>query len=363
MKATQFFIGFGPTVWSVRRGETEYGIKALPLGGFVKILGMTSIDDVDPADEPRTLRRKPAWQRVIVLAAGSFMHFALASVLLFGLAMIIGIENDDTPRLGTISDCLPASATALNNHAPCPSGAAKSPAGVAGLRVGDEVTSFNGVKVSNFTQFTAAIKKAKAGETVPLTVVRDGKPLTLHVTPAAVPGRSGGFLGIGGTAVFQPAGPVGALRFVGAGWGQIGGSVAAFGHLPSEIPRLFDKNAASSGSDVTSMVGVAQVTGQVVAAPISWQAKVSDIVQIVAEINIFVGVFNLLPLLPLDGGHIFAVFLERIRAWFARIRRRPDPGLFDIRKLIPVSFGIFAIVVALSVMVLIANLVNPVRIG
>src|ERR1700721_4702460 len=96
MKVTQFFVGFGQTIWSTMRGETEYGVKALPLGGFVKITGMTALEDVDPADEPRTFRRKPGWQRAIVLLAGSFMHFALAFVLLFGLAVGIGVQNTTT---------------------------------------------------------------------------------------------------------------------------------------------------------------------------------------------------------------------------------------------------------------------------
>ena len=104
MKATRYFVGFGPTLWSTRRGETEYGIKALPVGGFVKIIGMHSLDDVDdPADEPRSFRSHPAWQRIVVLCAGSFMHFVLAFVLIFGLALGIGIENDNTTQLGTIS--------------------------------------------------------------------------------------------------------------------------------------------------------------------------------------------------------------------------------------------------------------------
>src|ERR1700691_2519422 len=128
MKCTQYFIGFGPTIWSTLRGETEYGIKALPLGGFVKIEGMTSLDEVDPEDEPRSFRRAPGWQRLIVLAAGSFMHFVLAAVLIFLLAFGIGIENDNTTNLGTVATCVPASETALENGAACTAADPKSPA-------------------------------------------------------------------------------------------------------------------------------------------------------------------------------------------------------------------------------------------
>ena len=114
MKVTQFFVGFGQTIWSTIRGETEYGVKVLPFGGYVKITGMTALEEVDPADEPRSFRRQPGWQRAIVLLAGSFMHFALAFVLLFGLAIGIGLENDNSTVIGTVDSCVPASAKALN---------------------------------------------------------------------------------------------------------------------------------------------------------------------------------------------------------------------------------------------------------
>src|SRR6202012_4066384 len=131
MKCTRYFVGFGPTVWSTQRGETEYGIKALPLGGFVKIVGMTSLDEVEPEDEARSFRRAPGWQRLIVLAAGSFMHFVIAAVLIFGLALGIGIENDNTTQLGTVAACVPANEQALPSDAACASGEAKSPAVIA----------------------------------------------------------------------------------------------------------------------------------------------------------------------------------------------------------------------------------------
>ena len=132
MKVTQYFVGFGTTLWSTRRGETEYGIKALPLGGFVKIVGMTSMDEVDPADEPRSFRRHPAWQRLIVLFAGSFMHFVLALVLLFLLAAAIGLDNDNTTQLGPVAACVPANAKAFENGT-CTASDRPSPAKAAGI--------------------------------------------------------------------------------------------------------------------------------------------------------------------------------------------------------------------------------------
>jgi membrane-associated protease RseP (regulator of RpoE activity) len=365
MKATKFFVGFGPTLWSVTRGETEYGVKALPVGGFVKIIGMTSAEDVDPADEPRAFRGFPGWQRVIVLSAGSAVHFILAFLLIFGLALGIGIQNNNSTQLGTISACVPANATALTNGSPCPHGAAKSPAGLAGLRVGDKVTSFDGTQVANYTELTTAIRRAKAGTTVPITVMRDGKPLTLHATLAAVSGRSGGFLGIAGTTVFQPASPLRAVTYAGSGfWQVLSGSVAALGHLPAALPDLFAKNRASTpAGNVSSIVGAANATGQAVAAPVGWQDKVSFVLLLIASLNVFVGAFNLLPLLPLDGGHIAIVVYERIRSRIARWRRRPDPGLVDYMKLVPVSFSIFMVLVVVGVMLILADIVNPVSIG
>ncbi|MGH3178827.1 MAG: site-2 protease family protein, partial [Streptosporangiaceae bacterium] len=148
MKVTRYFVGFGPTLWSTRRGETEYGIKALPVGGFVKIIGMHSLDDVDdPADAPRAFRSHPAWQRIVVLCAGSFMHFVLAFLLIFSLALGIGIENDNTTALGTISSCVATSVTALDNGT-CVASDQASPARQAGLQVGDQVLAFDGKAVS-----------------------------------------------------------------------------------------------------------------------------------------------------------------------------------------------------------------------
>jgi membrane-associated protease RseP (regulator of RpoE activity) len=365
MKATKYFLGFGPTLWSTTRGETEYGIKALPLGGFVKIIGMTSMDDVDPEDEPRSFRRAPGWQRLIVLAAGSFMHFVLALVLIFGLALAVGIQNDNTTQLGTVATCVPPSDQALVNGTACTASDAKSPAALAGLKVGDQVTSFDGTKVTSWKQLSTAIKDVKPGSAVTLTVDRGGHPVTVRTTLATVPGRSGGYLGIAATWVFQPTSPLGAIRYAGSAFSQvITGSAHALAQLPSAIPKLFAKNRSTTAAgNVSSVVGAARATGQAVAANVGWQYKVSFVLLLIASLNIFVGVFNLLPLLPMDGGHVAVVIWERIRAWFARLRRRPDPGLVDYRKLVPVSFSVFLVLVVFGMMLILADIVNPVNIG
>ena len=365
MKATRYFVGFGPTLWSTRRGETEYGIKALPVGGFVKIIGMHSLDDVDdPADEPRSFRRQPAWQRIVVLCAGSFMHFVLAFLLIFGLALGIGISNDNTTQLGTVSTCVAANTTQLNNGT-CTASDQASPAKLAGLRVGDQVTAFNGKPVSNWTQLGDAIRKAPAGSTADITVKRDGKTLTLHATLATVSGRSGAYLGIAPAVVFQAVNPIRAAQYAGSAFGQVVvGSVKAVGALPGALPKLFSKDRASTAAgQVSSVVGAAEATGTAVAANVGWQYKVSFVLLLIASLNIFVGAFNLLPLLPLDGGHVAVVVWERIRAWFARLRGRPDPGLVDMTKLLPVSFSIFMVLMFFGVALVLADIVNPVNIA
>lgn len=244
MKVTQFFVGFGQTIWSRRKGETEYGVKALPFGGFVKITGMTALEDVDPVDEPRSFRRQPGWQRAIVLAAGSFMHFALAFVLLIVLAVGIGLASDNTTKIGTVSNCIPATVTAFNKGT-CPQGAPPSPARAAGIRNGDKIVAIAGTRVRNWTQLGAAIRAQPVGKPVAITVLRSGHQLVLHVVPAQVTGRNGAYIGIGNAATFQRLGPLSAVTYAGSTFGQVlSGSVTAVGHLPAAIPDLFAKDRA-----------------------------------------------------------------------------------------------------------------------
>jgi membrane-associated protease RseP (regulator of RpoE activity) len=187
MKVTQFFVGFGQTLWSRRKGETEYGVKAIPAGGFVKIVGMTELEDIDPADEPRSFRRQPGWQRIIVLAAGSFMHFVLAFVLLFALAVGIGLASPGTSTtIGAVDTCVPASLTAA-----CKPSNPASPAKQVGIRAGDKIIAVAGKPVRNWAQMGKVLRSQPAGTPVTVTVQRAGRQLTLTPSLAVIHGRRG----------------------------------------------------------------------------------------------------------------------------------------------------------------------------
>src|SRR5260370_1422472 len=210
MKVTQFFVGFGNTLWSTKRGETGYGVKAVPFGAFVRITGMTTFDEVDPADEPRAMRNKPRWQRAIVMVAGSFMHFALAFVLLIALALIVGQASNTSTTIGAVSTCVPANVKALDQGS-CQPSQGRAPARKAGIRPGDQIVAIAGKPVHTWAQLGVVIRAQPAGKPVPVVVQRGGKRLSLSVTPVAVPGRNGSYLGIGDALVFQRASPLGAL--------------------------------------------------------------------------------------------------------------------------------------------------------
>ncbi len=363
MRVTQFFLGFGTTLWSMMRGETEYGVKALPFGGFVKITGMTSMEEIDVADEPRSFRRQPGWQRIIVLAAGSFMHFVLALFLLFVLAVAVG-QQTSTNDVSALASCVPVSNAALNSNSPCAgAGHAKTPAEMAGVRANDTIISIDGHSIANWNQLRTVLKSQPAHVKLPMVVKRDGRDVHLQVTLASIPGDSVPYLGVESAVAYERQNPFSAIGFAGTQFaGTITSSVQAIGKLPAAIPDLFAKDRARTpAGQVSSVVGVGAVTGDVVEAAIPWQAKIWLVLYLIASLNIFVGAFNLLPLLPLDGGHLAVVIYERVRAWFARLFGRPDPGLVDIQKLVPVSLLVFAVLVGVGTLLIAADIFNPVH--
>jgi membrane-associated protease RseP (regulator of RpoE activity) len=364
MRVTQFFLGFGNTLWSFFRGETEYGVKALPFGGYVRITGMTSMEEVDADNEPRSFRQKPRWQRIIVLAAGSFMHFALALFLFFLLAIGIGQANSNTNIISSIAACVPANATALGSTNPCAGhNQGKSPAELAGLKANDKIVSVDGHKVTSWNDLHKVLSKQKPGVTVPVTVERNGGYRTVNLKLAHIPGRATPYLGVEPAVLYQRVGPLSAISYAGSQFADtLTSSASAIGQLPKALPDLFSKNRThTAAGQVSSVVGVGEVTGDVVQASLPWQAKATLVLYLVASLNIFVGAFNLLPLLPLDGGHLAVVIYEGIRAWFYRLLRRPDPGPVDFSKLVPVSLLVFAVLVGLGTLLIAADIFNPVH--
>ncbi len=329
MKVTEFFLGFGPRLWSVRRGETEYGIKAIPAGGYVKIVGMSSLEEVDPADEPRTYRQQPFHNRLVVAVAGSFMHFLTAFLLLWGALMFIGL-----PR---------SSAYTIEGLAPLAHGA--DPARSAGLQAGDVIVGVGGRPPASESALIDAIS-SHAGQPVRLTVERGGARRTVVVTPEAVQvprttgsgttteGRIGVEIGPA-TAVVSPVAAVGtaAVDFGRVVSGSVSGiqQVFSLNGLTSFFSQLGNPKAAAqaarNGTRPESIYGAVRTATQ------GAQAGPMALIEVLVAIDVFVGLVNLVPMLPLDGGHVVVAVYERIRS------RRNRRYVADVAKLMPVAYA------------------------
>jgi membrane-associated protease RseP (regulator of RpoE activity) len=357
MKASQFFAGFGTTLWSRRRGETEYGIKAIPLGGFVKIVGYTPLETVDPADEPRAFYRQPAPRRAVVIVAGVVMNLLLAFLLLVVLAAVVGIPSGTaaTTVVRRVPPCV-ATTDVCGPHDPV------SPSKKAGLRVHDRIVSFGGRPVRDWPQLSRAIRDTKPGAAVTVVVERHGRRLTLPATVANLGGS--GYFGVQPTARIHRLGPLGAVAFAGRYMGgmtvAIGGIVA---DIPHAIPKLFGHDRASTpGGQAGSIVGGAEASGQVFSSSETWRDKLMSFILLIASLNLFVGLLNLVPLLPLDGGHLAVVGYERAKALVFRIRGRPDPGPVDLTKLMPLTYVAVTLLVGLGVLLILADVINPLKV-
>jgi membrane-associated protease RseP (regulator of RpoE activity) len=370
-KVTEFFVGFGTRLWSVQRGETEYGVKAIPAGGYVKIVGMTDLEPIAEADKPRAFYAKPAWQRAVTLCAGSFMHLVLGVVLFFVAFAVFGqMQADDRAVLGSVSACVPTqSATA------CKAADPTSPAKAAGLQPGDKVVSVDGTPVSTWEQLTTEIR-SKPNQDVVMVVERDGQTSTVTVHPVQRerpslddPSRTED---VGVIGITPPPdklvhyGPVDAARQT---FGQVGSllgaSVAAVASLPAKIGQLFGvlfEDQPRDPNGAVGVVGISRISGDIAQSSLPWQGKVSTLLMLLAGFNIFVGVFNMLPLLPLDGGHVAVLGYERFRAWLARRKGLPEPPRPDLTKLLPVAYAVIALFAVATVLVLAADILKPIQI-
>ncbi len=358
MKASRFFVGFGPTLWSFRRGETEYGVKALPFGGFVKIDGMTALEQIAPQDEPRAFYKQPAGKRTVVLVAGSFMHFVIAIVLVFSVLAATGQDPIRTSglQIAEVSKCLTASGTGSCAGAPA------APAyGV--LKAGDVLLSINGEKVSSDgLNFVDALHD-DAG--VPVTIVyeRDGQTRTATLTPAPlkVGSKVQGRIGISTELRAAHVSVAGAFGRTFTLMGNfISSTGQAIGNIPHEVHQVFT-GQQRSGQEAASVVDVARVSGQISSSGAGFGDIAASLLLILAELNLFVGLFNLLPLLPLDGGHIAIIGFEQARTRIYRLLGRRDPGRVDIMKVLPLTYAVVALFVGLSVILLYAGITNPIR--
>ena len=363
MKASRYFIGMGPTVWSTRRGETEYGIKALPIGGFVKIVGMTQLEDLDDArDEPRAFWRQPAPQRAIVLVAGSFMHFVVALAVMFGALLAFGEPTRDTLRITEVSACVDP-----DPETDSCAGKPASPAQVAGVREGDRVVSFAGRDVTDWKSFTPLVQQHPEGP-AELVVDRDGQrvTLTLAVDRVVVTEPDGTAREVGRVGLIpgenKNLGPVAAAGRSGSLiWELTTGSVVALGKLPGEIPKLFkdqvvnDEQRKITDGGAVGIVDLGKFSGDAFEA-----GDFLSVLSMIAGLNVFVGLFNLLPLLPLDGGHLAILGFESVRSRVYRLFGRRDPGRVDLRKLMPAMVGFIAVMGAVALMLIYVGIANPI---
>jgi membrane-associated protease RseP (regulator of RpoE activity) len=364
MKATRFFLGFGPTVWSTHRGETEYGVKALPAGGFVKIVGMTSLEEIPPGDEERAFYRQPAPQRAVVLSAGSAIHLILAFVLTYAALVYAGDFTSDRVTVGV--DQVPACVVTDVNHRSCTDGAPVSPAhGV--LRPGDRIVAVNGRPLHTETALRDTLR---AGVPVHLVVERAGSRLPLTLTPVAaqqtVDGKTTTVARLGILLNTTPDPPtVGPLAAVPRSFSTMGKYLVGTGKGLARIPHTLAtvlSGKQRNVNDVGTVVQATRISGQITSAQnVPLKVRIGDVILLIASLNFFIGVFNMLPLLPLDGGHVAILVFEQARSRIARMRGRRDPGRVDLNKVMPVTYAVFVALVGMSVILLYADIFQPIN--
>ncbi|MFF9826497.1 M50 family metallopeptidase [Streptomyces albidoflavus] len=397
IRVPQYMVGFGPTIFSRRKGETEYGLKAIPLGGYIRMIGMfppgadgriearstspfrgmiedarsAAFEELQPGDESRLFYTRKPWKRVIVMFAGPFMNLILAVAIFLGVSMSFGFATQTT-TVGGVQQCVIAQSEKRDT---CRSGDPVSPAKAAGLQEGDKIVAFNGAPVDDWATLSERIRQTIGPAT--LTVERDGARTQLEanlienrVAKKDADGEvvkdqwvRAGYLGFAAQTEIQPLGFVDSVGRMGD---MLENGVESIIALPSKVPALWD--AAFDGGEraddsPVGVVGAARIGGEVMNLDVPAQNQIAMMLFLLAGFNLSLFLFNMLPLLPLDGGHIAGALWESVRRRGARLLRRPDPGPFDVAKLMPVAYAVAGLFICFTLLVLVADLVNPVRIS
>ena len=416
VRVTQYMIGFGPTLFSRRRGETEYGVKAIPLGGYIRMIGMfpppepdeprpepdevtrrrpktTSVwssmandarqaaaQEVVPGEEHRAFYRLSVPKKLAIMFGGPFMNLILAVVILAVVISGIGLPGVST-TVASVSECV---ITSSQERAECGADDPAAPAFAAGVQPGDVLVSLAGEELDTWEEFSDRIRTTPAQPTE-LVVERDGELHTLSITPMVIPREvydadgniqrdaagepiteDVGFAGITSQTELQRQSPLEVPVLV-------GDALVRTGQVVLTLPqRMVDISKAAFGSGErdpegpVGVVGVGRFAGEIAAVDLEGYGmveRVADLLGILASLNLALFVFNMIPLLPLDGGHIAGALWEGLRRTIARVRRRPDPGPVDVAKAMPVAYGVFLVVAVMSVLLIYADIVKPITLS
>jgi membrane-associated protease RseP (regulator of RpoE activity) len=400
VKVTQYMVGFGSTIWSRRRGETEYGVKAIPFGGYVRMVGMLppqpgsdpstlrdtstgpiqsmvensrheTVADVAVEDTDRLFYRKPWWQKLIIMTGGPAMNVLLGFVLFAVVLMGFG-QLTPTPVVSSVSECVVSVSSGETGPVVCGPDDAPTPAAEAGFEAGDAVVAFDGRPIDTWDELTTLIR-SNGGRTVEVTVLRDGTEVVLTPTLAlserfADPDdicsdtEEVGFLGISPVQETVRLAPTDVLGQVGDFMGR---TVDAVLGVPSRMVGVW--NAAFGGQErdicgPVGVVGAGRIGGEIASADgAAIGDRVAGFLALLASFNLAIAVFNLIPLLPLDGGHIAGALWEGVKRAWARVRGAPEPAPVDVAKALPLAYAAAILLVGMAVLLLYADIVNPVR--
>jgi membrane-associated protease RseP (regulator of RpoE activity) len=370
MKVRRYFIGFGPKIFSFKRGETEYGLKAIPGGGFCDIAGMTALDEITPDEQPRAMWKYPAWKRVIVMSAGSITHFLLGFLILYLMAVSMGLPNLlDKPIVNAIQPCVVDDAPGVDTVNPKCGPNDPAPAKDAGLQPGDRLIAVNGVATPTWTELVTKVRNLSGPQQI--TVERDGGERTVTVN---IPQVQRQVKNQDGTTEMKALGAIGVLKqqtFQYNAFTGLGGAASFTGDMfaktwegllkfPQRIPAVIKAIGGGERDPDTpvSVVGASILGGDAVERGL-WDV----VLLLLASLNFFIGVFNLLPLLPLDGGHIAVILYEKIRNALRRMRGKPAGGPVDYSKLMAVTMVVVFIGGAVMLLTITADIVNPIRLN